>query len=65
MSSKTAMNFAKWYKVHKLIELSVDELTSQLKESRHAMKLKYDKMLRECYMKKNLFNKMLEEACNC
>ena len=65
MSSRTAMNFAKQHKVHKLIKLSVDEFTSQLKESRHAMKLKYDKMLRECYMKKNLFNKMLEEACNC
>ena len=58
MSAKMAMNFAKMYKVHKLVELYADEFTSspsKLNESRHAMKLKHDKMLAECYAKKALF----------
>lgn len=66
MSAKQAMNFAKLYKVHKLFEVCklVETSADELSESRHEMKLRHDKMLRECYMKKALSNKMLEEACS-
>ena len=63
MSQKTAGTMAKRYKVGKLVVMTSDELSSEVNESRHAMKLKQDKMLAECYARKALSSKALEEAC--
>lgn len=65
MSQKTADAMAKRYNVGKLVVMTSDELNSGVNESRHEMKLRHDKMLRECYKKKALFQKMLEEARRC